>query len=118
MLNVSRVAQLGFDAEMGAQEGRQEFGYQFLKGVFDRNKAARKVAVEAMLGAGPVTQFVQSDAVERFLLGEEHLRWYEHLVERGHIAGPVAAALDVGIGSFDKRLGRFVPLHLGCLLYT
>jgi hypothetical protein len=54
MLNVSRVAQLGFDAEMGAQEGRREFGYQFLKGVFDRNKAARKVAVEAMLGAGPV----------------------------------------------------------------
>jgi len=26
MLNVSRVAQLGFDAEMGAQEGRREFG--------------------------------------------------------------------------------------------
>jgi hypothetical protein len=54
VLDVSSVPQLGFDAEMGAQEGRREFGYQFLKGVFDRNKAARKVAIEPVLGAGPM----------------------------------------------------------------
>lgn len=104
-------AGLACDANFGAEEGRAEFGDQFLHGIGAWTKAFAEFPIAAALMARPVGQLVE----ERRIIGlgrraccracERSARRHVDAVGRGAIEGAMTFVMNCRAGRGDEALG-------------
>ena len=106
-------ARLDAKAEVGADHGAEKFDRAFFHGVRGGAVPSGEIAVEAMLGAGSVTAFVEQYRVVGNRIPEAGEVWHLHIVPGGDVAGLRSAVANVDGQRRAEAFGVRDPLDLG-----
>ena len=104
---------LNTEVEVGANHGAEKLDRAFFHGVGGRAEPSGQIAVEAMLGAGSVTAFVEQHRVVGNSVSEASELGHLHAVLRWDVAGLRSAVANVDAQRRAEAFGVRDALDLG-----